>query len=104
MKLFWVSTADHDEDWFMFAETDAKASLLHEEHEGYNPGDASARLVCYVPDDINVFAGWPETEDLLNLGAVFLRTETPRKVELGNCVYTEGDLGSLIEMSLKIKH
>ena len=104
MKLFWVSTADHDEDWFMFAEMDTKAAQLHEEHEGYNPGDASAKLVCYVPDDISVFEGWPETEDLLNLGAVFLRTETPRKVEIGDSVYTEGGLDSLIEMSLNIKH
>jgi len=103
MKLFWVFTADHDEDWFMFAETDAKAAQLHEEHEGYNSGDASARLVCYVPDDINVFEGWPETDDLLKLGAIFLRTETPRKIEIGNCVYTEGGLDSLIEMSLNIK-
>ncbi|PCI72007.1 MAG: hypothetical protein COB38_04710 [Gammaproteobacteria bacterium] len=104
MKLFWVSTDDHHEDWFMFAETDAKAAQLHEEYEGYNPEDASALLVCYVPDDINVIEGWPETEDLLNLGAVFLRTETPRKIEIGNSVYTEGGLDALIEMSLNIKH
>jgi hypothetical protein len=45
-----------------------------------------------------------ETEDLLNLGAAFLRALTPRKIEIGNCIYTEGGLDSLIEMSLNIKH
>ena len=104
MRLFWVCTEDHHEDWFIFAETEVEAEKLHEELEGYNPGDASAILVCYVPDDINVIEGWPETEDLINLGAVFLRCETPRKVEVGNCVYTEGGLDSLIEISLNIKH
>ena len=104
MKLFWVTTLDHHEDWFMFAETDAKAAQLHEENEGYNSGDALAKLVCYVPIDSNVLEGWPETNDLLNLGAVFLRTETPRKVEIGSCVYTEGGLDALIELSLDIKH
>ncbi|MFT6733892.1 MAG: hypothetical protein ACJAS9_002086 [Polaribacter sp.] len=100
MKLYWVSTLDHDEDWFIFAETDHRAAQYHEENEGYNSGDASAKLVCYVPNDTEVFEGWPETGDLQKLGAIFLRTETPRKVDMGGCIYSEGGLEALLEMQL----
>jgi hypothetical protein len=104
LQLYWASTLDHDEDWFIFAETEERAAELHEEYEGYNSGDASAQLVCYVPIDVNVFEGWPEKEELLELGAEFLRSETPRRVKVGDSVYTEGGLDAIIELSLGTKH
>jgi len=104
MKLYWVTTADHDEDWFMFAETEIGAAELHEDHEGYDTGDAMAEWVCDVPPKMKLREGWPQGDNLINLGAVFLRTETPRKVEINGGVYTEGGLDALIEMSLDVKH
>ena len=104
MKLFWVTTLDHDEDWFIFADSDGRASKLHEEYEGYDSNEATAKLVCYVPIDINVIEGWPQPGDLEKLGATFLNIETPRKVEIAGSVYIEGGLDALIEMSVKIKH
>ncbi len=104
MKLFWVTTPDHHEDWFMLAETKDRAAELHEENEGYNPDYASAEFVCDIPAKLSLTEGWPEAADLTSLGAVFTRIETPRKVEINGHVYTEGGLDALIEMSLKVKH
>src|ERR1039457_5229831 len=45
VKLYWVTTADHDEDWFIFAESARGAKRYHEYYEGYGAGDARARLI-----------------------------------------------------------
>jgi hypothetical protein len=48
-KLYWCTTPDHDEDWFVIARTAASARLYHEREEVYGAGDADAELVCDVP-------------------------------------------------------
>ena len=45
IKLYWVTTLDHDEDWFIFARTSSSAASYHEHSEGYDMGDAKARSV-----------------------------------------------------------
>src|ERR1017187_4216908 len=45
VKLYWVTTQDHDEDWFIFAESAKSARAYHEEYEGYGKGDARSRLM-----------------------------------------------------------
>jgi hypothetical protein len=45
MKLYWVTTQDHDEDWFIFAESAKSARTYHEDYEGYGKGDAHSRLI-----------------------------------------------------------
>ena len=45
IKLYWVTTADHDEDWFIFAESARSAKRYHENYEGYGKGDARSRLM-----------------------------------------------------------
>src|ERR1035441_49775 len=45
IKLYWVSTDDHDEDWFIFAESARQARAYHEHYEGYDKGDANSRLI-----------------------------------------------------------
>ncbi|MFP2905859.1 hypothetical protein ACLESD_12535 [Pyxidicoccus sp. 3LFB2] len=93
LKLYWVWTEDHDEDWFIVARSAREARREHEEEEGYAPGDAACRLVCPLPDDMqDVDEGWPDHEILRRLGAEFLRTETPRAVRLKDVLYTEGML------------
>jgi hypothetical protein len=63
MKLFWVTTDDHDEDWFIVAPDAAAAARFHEDAEGYDEGDATAELVCTVPHDApDVETGWPSGE------------------------------------------
>ena len=45
MKLFWITTDDHDEDWFVVASSSTEASQYFENYEGYNPGDAEAEEI-----------------------------------------------------------
>jgi hypothetical protein len=43
--LYWVTTLDRDEDWFIFARTPRQAASYHEDYEGYETGDAKAHQV-----------------------------------------------------------
>ena len=45
VKLYWVTTDDHDEDWLIFAESARQARAFHEDYEGYGKGDARSRLI-----------------------------------------------------------
>lgn len=35
MNLYWVTTEDHAEDWFVLARNAKEAGTLHEDMEGY---------------------------------------------------------------------
>jgi uncharacterized protein YllA (UPF0747 family) len=39
VNLYWVTTDDHDEDWFILARTGRTAASYHIQHEGYESGD-----------------------------------------------------------------
>ncbi len=45
VRLYWCTTDDHDEDWFIFANSARQARSFHENYEGYGKGDASSRLI-----------------------------------------------------------
>ena len=45
IKLYWVTTQDHDEDWLIFADSAKEARAYHENYEGYGKGDAHSRLI-----------------------------------------------------------
>ena len=45
MKLFWVTTDDHDEDWFVVASSPIEASQYFGNYEGYGPGDSNAEEI-----------------------------------------------------------
>jgi hypothetical protein len=95
--LYWCTTPDHDQDWFVVAGDEAEAARFHEEAEGYGSGEASAGLVAELPDDLCEAGngpGWPARELLLACGAEILSEpdEGPRIVRLGDRVFVEGDL------------
>ena len=93
--LYWCTTPDHDQDWFVVARDEAEASRFHEEAEGYGAGDAGAELVSELPDGPRATApGWPARELLIACGAEILSEpdEGPRIVRLGDRVFVEGDL------------
>lgn len=96
MKLYWVTTEDHDEDWFMVAKSAKAAAKLHENEEGYDPGDARAKLVTAIPAGLEAEPGWPSEELLCALGARYLSKESPMVVELNGRTFCEGLLQSLI--------
>ena len=92
MKLYWVTTADHDEDWFVVAGSAKEAAQFHESEEGYNPGDAWAEVVEVIPKGVDAELGWPPEELLQALGVRYLNEDTPRVVEIGGRKYCEGML------------
>jgi hypothetical protein len=45
INLYWVSTEDHREDWFVLATTRRAAASFHERYEEYSTYAASARMI-----------------------------------------------------------
>ena len=50
MKLYWVTTEDHEEDWYVVAISAKEAAKFHEDMEGYDPGDAIAEALLDIPE------------------------------------------------------
>ena len=97
MKLYWVTTPDHDEDWFIVASSLEEAAKYHENLEGYDDGEAEAEEIMDIPKHISAKVGWPPEELLLSLGATFLNGEDkPRVVKIGGRTFCEGLLESFI--------
>lgn len=96
MKLYWVTTEDHHEDWFIVAKNKRAAAKFHEDSEGYERGDASAEEILEIPDKIPSETGWPDDELLLSIGARFISNEQTRVVEIGGRRFCEGLLEATI--------
>ena len=96
MQLYWATTEDHNEDWFIVASNVREAARLHENMEGYDEGEATAELVLDIPENIIVEKGWPEEELLESLGAKFVERCSIRVVEIAGRKYCEGLLESTI--------
>ena len=103
IKLYWVTTQDHDEDWFIFAESAKNARAYHEHYEGYGKGDASSRLIVSNVTLEKFMNGTPpchaQFEDLFqigfkNAGAIPNR----RGVKFNGEIFREGILESIIEL------
>jgi hypothetical protein len=69
-----------------------KASRFHEKMEGYDPGDATAKKLLTIPQNIHAEPGWPSDELLLALGARFIQNDQTRVVEIGGRTFCEGML------------
>lgn len=92
MKLYWVETDDHHEDWFILAEGEIAAIRFYEEEEGYAPGEARASFVCELPKRVAGHPGYSTMEVLESCGARIIRGETPRVVEIAGREFCEGML------------
>lgn len=68
MYLYWVTTEDHAEDWFIIANSAEEAAKFHETVEGYEWGDATAEMILEIPEGITVDVGWPSEEVLQACG------------------------------------
>ncbi len=97
LNLYWCETDDHDEDWFIVAESEHEAGGIHESAEGYDPGDTEAYCLCSIPESLHAHPGWPDRTLLEALGAEFIRTSSPRIVRLNGETYQEGVLQAVIE-------
>ncbi|GEM_PF-2191992 len=56
--IYWCTTADGDEDWFVVADSARTARRFHEQQEGYESGDARAERVTPLPSELQVEGGW----------------------------------------------
>jgi hypothetical protein len=99
VNLYWVTTDDHDEDWFILAKTRRAAESYHIEYEGYEPGDARAELILRtgadpIPGPIPRHA---QLEDLQTLGFEILNPDpNGRGVRRNGRTFLEGHLESMV--------
>jgi hypothetical protein len=113
VKLYWCTTADHDEDWFIFAESARSAKKYHEYYEGYGAGDARARLMVRDVPLTKFTNGEPpchaQMRELMALGFEDAGSVPDRrKVRFEGKTYTEGILESLVvrgrqQMAVKLQ-
>ena len=79
VNLYWVTTDDHTEDWFVVANSAEEAAIFHEDAEGYARRDTTVEMVLEIPDRVAANAGWPSDDVLKSCGAKFL-SEAPTRV------------------------
>jgi hypothetical protein len=101
INLYWTTTLDHDEDWFIFAKTSRSAASYHEDYEGYDTGDAKARLVIAGVELPNYEQGPPpchaQIADLITLGFEVVGDDPDRRgVRFKGELYLEGELQTLV--------
>lgn len=95
--LYWVSTPDHDEDWFIFAISARSAAKFHADYEGYSPGEASAEPILETPETAGPFPRHAQIEDLTALRFKILKSgDHGRSVKYGDRTFVEGHLESFI--------
>ena len=58
--LYWCTTPDGDEDWFVVASTAALARRFFADYEGYSRGGAHAARVMRLPDELQQEHGWKD--------------------------------------------
>jgi hypothetical protein len=90
LKLYWVTTEDHEEDWFVIAPNANDAASFHEDAKGYAIGDATAELVMEIPDGVEAELGWPSDDILRECGAVIFTHGPSRVVKIGDRTFSEG--------------
>ena len=103
VRLYWVTTQDHDEDWFIFAGSARQARAFHEDYEGYGKGDAHSRLI--VSDvTLNKFQnGTPpchaQFQDLFQIGFKNAGSiPNRRRAGYNGEIFREGILEAIIEL------
>lgn len=103
IKLYWCTTRDHDEDWFVLANSARQARAFHEHYEGYGSGDARACLMVRDVPLTKFTNGEPpchaQMRELMALGFEDAGSVPDRrKVRFEGKTYTEGILESLVEL------
>ena len=99
IKVYWVTTDDHDEDWFVLARTGRTAESYHIQYEGYEPGEARAELILRA--GINPIPGpiprHAQLQDLQMLGFEILNSDpNGRCVRRNGRTFLEGHLESMV--------
>ena len=102
IKLYWVTTPDHDEDWFIFADSASSAQAYHEHYEGYGKGDARSRLIVSNVTLKEFMNGTPPCharfEDLYQIGIEAGTIPGRRKGRFNGEIFRNGILEAIIEL------
>ena len=102
IKLYWVTTGDHAEDWFIFAGGDLQARAYHEHYEGYGKGDAHSRLIVSKVTLKEFMNGTPPCharfEDLYQIGIEAGATPGRCKGRLNGEIFRNGIIEAIIEL------
>jgi hypothetical protein len=106
IRLYWCTTADHDEDWFIFAQSARQARAFHEDYEGYGRDDASSRLIVSNVTLKEFMNGTPpchaQFEDLFQIGFQNAGTTPNRRgAKFNGEIFREGILEAIIELGRK---
>ncbi|HUN85973.1 MAG TPA: hypothetical protein VMU48_16460 [Terracidiphilus sp.] len=104
LHLYWVTTPDRDEDWFIVAKTRRSAERFHDGYEGYNPGDATAELVLRDIDiktsEHEIAPFHAQADHLAALGAMTSEvTPGQRAVLLAGRLFVEGHMESVVAIA-----
>jgi hypothetical protein len=68
-KLYWCTTSGLSDDWFVVARSAREASRVFRDEEGYGAGDAQAKLVVGLPEQLaELPSGWPTNEAIVACG------------------------------------
>ena len=101
IHLYWVTTPDHSEDWFILARTRRSAAKFHDSYEGYDDDYATAQLVVAdtgAPE--SSFEGMPRHAQIPDFRELGFEIVDPRgghrAVRLNGKLFIEGHLDALI--------
>lgn len=105
VKLYWVSTDDHDSDWFIFATSAREAQAFHERAEGYGTPDgdyANSRLIVSRVT-LETFENGPPPcharfEDLYQIGLEAGANPGRRGGRFSGEIFQNGILEAIIEL------
>jgi len=102
IRLYWVISADHNKDWFIFADSARQARAYHEHYEGYGKGDARARLIVSNVTLKEFMNGTPPCharfEDLYQIGIEAGTIPGRRKGRFSGEIFRNGILEAIIEL------
>jgi hypothetical protein len=102
IKLYWVTTADHDHDWFIFAESAGDARAYHEHCEGYDEGAANSRLIVSDVKLAKFENGTPPCaarfEDLYQIGLEAGANPGRHKGRFKGEIFQDGIIEAIIEL------
>jgi hypothetical protein len=106
VKLYWVTSQDHNQDWFIFAESASVARAYHEHYEGYGKGDARSSLIVSDVTLKEFQNGTPpchaQFQDLSQIGFQDAGAGKHRsKAGLNGEIFRDGILEAIIELGRK---
>lgn len=97
VHLYWCTTLDHEEDWFVVARSAAEARDAFSAQAGYDRSEVRAEDVCDVPDRALAQNGHsaavpltPDLDMLSTLGGEMLTMRSPYVFRFDRELYIEG--------------